>query len=191
MNKKVIIVLVIVIILVLLVPIPMYLKDGGTVEYNKVNEVTWEEITTDGVNEELLLKNVDEDTKNSNNMEEINMDEIIIKVNGRVLNVKLEDNSSAKAFVEKLKSGDITINAHDYGNFEKVGNLGFSLPTNDKNITTEAGDLILYQGNQITLYYDTNSWNFTKLGKVQNVSQNELKEILSSGNVELTFSLKD
>ena len=135
--------------------------------------------------------NLDEDTKNSNNMEKINMDEIIIKVNGRVLNVKLEDNTSAKAFAEKLKSGDITISAHDYGNFEKVGNLGFSLPTNDKNITTEAGDLILYQGNQITLYYDTNSWNFTKLGKVQNVLQNELKEILGSGNVELTFSLND
>ena len=119
------------------------------------------------------------------------MDEIIIKVNDRVLNVKLEDNTSAKAFAEKLKSGDITISAHDYGNFEKVGNLGFSLPTNDKNITTEAGDLILYQGNQITLYYDTNNWNFTKLGKVQNVLQNELKEILGSGNVELTFSLND
>ena len=135
--------------------------------------------------------NLDEDTKNSNNMEKINMDEIIIKVNDRVLNVKLEDNTSAKAFAEKLKSGDITISAHDYGNFEKVGNLGFSLPTNDKNITTEAGDLILYQGNQITLYYDTNNWNFTKLGKVQNVLQNELKEILGSGNVELTFSLND
>lgn len=69
--------------------------------------------------------------------------------------------------------------------------MGFSLPTNDKNITTEAGDLILYQGNQITLYYDTNSWNFTKLGKVQNVLQNELKEILGSGNVKLIFSLND
>ncbi len=67
--------------------------------------------------------------------------------------------------------------------------MGFSLPINDKNITTEAGDLILYQGNQITLYYDTNTWSFTKLGKVQNVSQKELKEILGTGNVELTFSL--
>ena len=135
--------------------------------------------------------NLDEDTKKSNNIEASNMDEIIIKVNGRVLNVKLEDNTSAKAFAEKLKSGDITIIAHDYGNFEKVGNLGFSLPTNDKNITTEAGDLILYQENQITLYYDTNSWNFTKLGKVQNVSQDELKNILGSGNVELTFLVND
>ncbi len=133
--------------------------------------------------------NLDKDTENPNSIEGINMDEIIIKVNGKILNVKLEENTSAKAFAEKLKSGDITISTHDYGNFEKVGNLGFSLPTNDKNITTEAGDLILYQGNQITLYYDTNSWSFTRLGKVQNVSQKELKEILGSGNVELTFSL--
>ncbi len=117
------------------------------------------------------------------------VDEIFIKVNGRILNVKLEENRSSLAFVEKLKEGDITIQAHDYGNFEKVGNLGFSLPTSDEDITTEAGDLILYQGNQITLYYDTNRWEFTKLGRVQNTSQKELKEILGKGDVEFTFSL--
>ena len=108
----------------------------------------------------------------------------------KAYNVKLEDNTSSIAFAQKLKDGDIVVNAHDYENFEKVGNLGFTLPTNDKNITTESGDLILYQGNQITLYYDTNSWSFTKLGKVQNVSQNELKDILGSGDVVLTFSLR-
>lgn len=124
-----------------------------------------------------------------NNIEDSNMDEIIINVNNRELNVKLEDNTSSRAFVQKLKDGDIVVNARDYGHFEKVGNLGFTLPTNDKNITTESGYLILYQGNQITLYYDTNSWSFTKLGKVQNVSQNELKDILGSGDVVLTFSL--
>lgn len=121
--------------------------------------------------------------------EDIMVDEIFIKVNGRILNVKLEENRSSLAFVEKLKEGDITIQAHDYGNFEKVGNLGFSLPTSDEDITTEAGDLILYQGNQITLYYDTNRWEFTKLGRVQNTSQKELKEILGKGDVEFTFSL--
>ncbi len=144
----------------------------------------------------IIYENQSKDTniisdldKNTKNIEEVNMNEIIIIVNSRILNVKLEENTSAKAFVEKLKNGDITINAHDYGNFEKVGNLGFSLPTNDENITTEPGDLILYQGNQITLYYDTNRWNFTRIGKVQDVSQKELKEILGNGNVELTFSL--
>ena len=114
---------------------------------------------------------------------------IKIKVNNQELNVELEDNSSADAFLEKLKNEDIVVNAHDYGNFEKVGNLGFDLPTNDERITTEYGDLILYQGNQITIYYDTNTWSFTKLGKVKGVSQEELKNILGEGDVILSFTL--
>ena len=117
------------------------------------------------------------------------MEKIYIKVNNKILEVKLEDNSTAFAFVEKLKEGDIVVKASDYGNFEKVGDLGFSLPTSDTRITTQSGDLILYQGNQITLYYDTNTWSFTKLGKVQGLTQQELKNILGSGDVELTISL--
>ena len=129
-------------------------------------------------------------TQNVQNEEDIEkVENIKIEVNGKVLNVKMEDNSSTKALVEKLKQGSITVDTQDYGNFEKVGSLGFSLPTNDEKITTEYGDLILYQGNQITLYYDTNTWTFTKLGKVQNVSKEELKEILGIGDVTLTFSL--
>ncbi len=114
---------------------------------------------------------------------------IKLSVNDKILSIKLENNSSSIAFIEKLKDGEIIINANDYGNFEKVGELGFSLPTNDKEITTEVGDLILYQGNKITLYYDTNTWNFTKLGKVQNVTQEELKQILGDGDVTLKFSI--
>jgi hypothetical protein len=67
--------------------------------------------------------------------------------------------------------------------------LGFSLPKNDKNITTSAGDIVLYQGNQISLFYNSNSWSYTKLGKVQNISSRELKDILGSGNVTLVISL--
>ena len=78
----------------------------------------------------------------------------------------------------------------DYGSFEKVGSLGTTLPTNDTQITTQPGDVILYQGNQITIYYDTNTWNFTQLGKVQDLTQQQLKEILGDGNVTVTFSLK-
>ena len=82
------------------------------------------------------------------------------------------------------------IDAHDYGNFEKVGDLGFSLPRNDTQITTTPGDLILYQGNQFTIYYDENSWNFTKLGHVDNMTQEELKKLLGDGDVTITLSLK-
>ena len=99
-------------------------------------------------------------------------------------------NSSAKAFVEKLKKWDIVINAHDYWNFEKVWDLWFDLPREDKQITTEAWDIVLYNWNQISLFYDNNSWSYTKLWKVQNKSQSELKKILWEWDVTLTFSLE-
>ena len=105
------------------------------------------------------------------------------------LTATLVDNSSATAFYELLEKGPVTIKMTDYGNFEKVGSLGTSLPRNDTQITTTAGDIILYQGNQITIYYDTNSWNFTRLGKVDGVTQAELKKILGKGDVTAVFEI--
>ena len=105
------------------------------------------------------------------------------------LTATLADNSSATAFYELLKKGPLTVDMHDYGNFEKVGSLGTSLTRNDTQIKTTAGDIILYQGNQITIYYDTNSWNFTRLGKVDGVTQAELKKILGKGNVTAVFEI--
>lgn len=114
---------------------------------------------------------------------------IYAHVNGTVLKILAAENSSADAFLELLKAQDVTVEMHDYGSFEKVGPLGRSLPRNDEEITTAPGDVILYQGDTITIYYDVNSWNFTRLGKVQDLSQKELKEVLGSGNVAVTFSL--
>lgn len=125
---------------------------------------------------------------NSQSKEEI-IDMIKIKVNNSILEVKLENNEATKNLVERLKKGDITVNAKEYGGFEKVGNLGFSLPRNDTNINTSAGDIVLYQGNQISLFYNSSSWSYTKLGKVQNISSKELKNILGSGDVTLVLSL--
>ena len=76
---------------------------------------------------------------------------------------------------------------HDYGSFEKVGSLPWSLERNDESITTEPGDVILYQGNQITIYYDQNTWNFTKLATIGNVTKEELLDALGEGNVTVTF----
>lgn len=122
--------------------------------------------------------------------EKSNMKNIIILVNNNdKLYVELNDNISSRAFYDKLKESSFTINASDYGNFEKVGDLPFSLPTVDENISVDSGDLILYQGNKITLYYDKNKWNFTRLGKVIDVSKEELKNILGSGDVTLTFMI--
>ena len=114
---------------------------------------------------------------------------ISIQANGATFTAQLEDNSSAAALAELLASGPITIDMHDYSNFEKVGNLGTSLPTNNEQITTVAGDVILYQGNQITIYYDQNSWNFTRLGHIENATRETLLEALGTGDVEVTLSL--
>ena len=93
--------------------------------------------------------------------------------------------------MELLQSGGLTVDMHDYGGFEKVGPLGTTLPTNDERITTEPGDVILYQGNQITIYYDTNTWSFTRLGKVQGMAPEEIRDALGNGDPTVVFSLKD
>ncbi len=126
-------------------------------------------------------------TDNLEENEELNMNNIKIIVNNNELNIQLEDNEATKELTEKLNSGDIVVNASEYGGFEKVGSLGFSLTRDDKQITTEAGDIVLYQGNQISLFYNSNSWSYTKLGKVTNMSEKELKDVLGNGDVVLTL----
>ncbi len=113
-----------------------------------------------------------------------------IKIGDTILTVELADNSSADALKEMLSEGSVTIEMNDYANFEKVGDPGKSLPQNDEQITTEAGDLILYQGNSFVIYYDTNSWNFTRLGKIKDVSAEELRDILGEGDVIVTLTLE-
>lgn len=98
------------------------------------------------------------------------------------------DNSSAEAFRELLAQGPLTIEMEDYGGFEKVGPLGTTLPRNDTSITTQPGNVILYQGNQITIYYGTNSWSFTRLARIDDPS--DLREKLGDGAVSVTFSLE-
>ena len=104
-----------------------------------------------------------------------------ITINGKTVSCQLVDNSSTRALLAQLEKGDITYEADDYGNFEKVGNIGISLPQNNESITTTAGDVILYQGNNICLYYGTNSWSFTRLGKIEGMSKDEIKTFLNAG----------
>lgn len=158
---------------------------------DKTEDVTETSIQEKVTDKEALEQGKVKDSESSINRQskEEKIDMIKIKVNNNVLEVKLEDNEATKSLVERLKNGDITVNANEYGGFEKVGNLGFSLPRNDTNINTSAGDIVLYQGNQISLFYNSSSWSYTKLGKVQNVSSRDLKNILGSGDVTLVLSL--
>ena len=116
---------------------------------------------------------------------------IKIIVSGKTLSVKIEDNEATKALVAALSEASITYEANDYGGFEKVGLLGRTLPASDTQITTQAGDVILYSGNQIVLFYGSNTWSYTRLGKMQYESLDELKSFLKAGegNISVTLSL--
>ena len=115
---------------------------------------------------------------------------IEIRVNDTTFTATLNGNSSAQALVELLRKGDLTLDMEDFSNFEKVADLPVTLPRNDTPTDTDAGDLILYLGKRIVIYYDRNSWNFTPLGKIDNVNKKRLKQILGDGNATVTFSVK-
>ena len=116
---------------------------------------------------------------------------IKITISGKTLPVKIEDNEATKALVAALREASITDEAHDYGGFEKVVALCRSLPASDTQITTQAGDVILYSGNQIVLFYGSNTWSYTRLGKMQYESLDDLKSFLKAGegNITVTLSL--
>lgn len=112
-----------------------------------------------------------------------------IEVNGEVLTATLEDNSSVAALLELIEEDSLTLELEDYSGFEKVGELPQVLPTNDEELDTDAGDLILYQGNQFVIYYDQNSWSLTKLGHIDNISKEALQELLGKGDVTVELSV--
>ncbi len=138
-------------------------------------------IDWDGRNNNVLI------TSNIKENNDLNINNIKIEVNNKELIVELENNQATKELVQKLNSGNVVVKASEYGGFEKVGSLGFFLTKDDKQITTKAGDIVLYQGSQISLFYNSNSWSYTKLGRVTNVSDAELKDILGTGDVTLTL----
>ncbi len=115
---------------------------------------------------------------------------LLIRAGDRTFCASLEDNSSAEALAEELSKAPLELCMRDYGGFEKVGDLPWELPTNDESITTVPGDVILYRGRQITLYYAGNTWSFTRLGRIGNVSGEELLEVLGGGDVTVTFSVE-
>ena len=133
-------------------------------------------------NDEENILVVEDKNMNTNNV-------INLKIWDKTFDVALEENSATKELIEKLHEWDVVVNAREYWWFEKVGNLGFDLPREDKQITTEPGDLVLYQWNQISLFYESNSWSYTKLWKVGMISKDGLKEILWDWDVKLVFSL--
>ena len=112
-----------------------------------------------------------------------------VQVGGSTFTATLEENEAVDALVEMMEQGPVTIQMSDYSGFEKVGPLGTSLPTSNQQTTTQAGDIVLYQGNQIVMFYGSNSWSYTRLGHIDDLTGWE--EAVGSGDVTVTFSLED
>lgn len=113
-----------------------------------------------------------------------------LTVGDRKLNVVWEDNDAVKALREMAAAGPVTIQMSKYGGFEQVGPIGETLPNNDKNMTSSPGDIFLYSGNQIVIFYGANTWVYTKLGKIQDMSEKELAELLGGSDVTITIGIE-
>ena len=111
-----------------------------------------------------------------------------VQVGDAVFSATLEENEAVASFVEMMRENPVSIQMSDYSGFEKVGSLGASLPVNNSQTTTHAGDIVLYNGNQIVIFYGSNSWSYTRLGHVDDLTGWE--EALGSGDVTMTFSLE-
>ena len=110
-----------------------------------------------------------------------------LTVEGVTFPATFADNQGAEALADLLTDGPLTLSLEDYGGFEKVGSLGQSLPTSNTHMSTQSGDIMLYQSNQIVLFYGSNSWSYTRLGQVTDLTG--WQEALGHGDVTVTLSL--
>ena len=103
------------------------------------------------------------------------------------VSVDWEDNESVEALKDLCSNQPLTIQMSMYGGFEQVGSIGADLPQNDEQTTTSSGDIVLYSGDQIVVFYGSNTWAYTRLGHIADKTQAELNELLSNGNITVTL----
>lgn len=140
--------------------------------------------------EEALLSEDKEETVPGFSQSSQTSDMLKIEIGQETFTATLANNSSVDALKELLKDGPLTLKMSDYAGMEKGADLGVTLPQNNQQMNTTAGDIILYQGRTLVIYYDTNSWSLTPIGKINDLDEVLLKETLGSGDVTVTFSLQ-
>ena len=114
---------------------------------------------------------------------------ILLTVDNRTATATLADNAATRTLLSMLDKGPVTVNMTDYGGFEKVGPLPQALPSSDTYITTSAGDIMLYDDDNIVIFYGSNSWSYTPIGRIDGASASNVKSFLGTGSIKLTFSL--
>ncbi len=125
-----------------------------------------------------------------NEEQEVTEMKMKVQVGESVFTATLAENSSVDALRELMADEPLTLNMSDYANMEKTADLGVTLPQNNEQMNTQAGDIILYQGRTLTIYYNTNSWSLTPIGKIDDVDAEELREALGDGDVTVILSLE-
>ena len=130
-----------------------------------------------------------DNSEETENMEEVKEVKMNVQIGDTVFTATLEDNAAVREFIEMMREAPVSIDMSDYSGFEKVGPLGRNLTTENQQTTTSAGDIVLYSGNQIVMFYGSNSWNYTRIGKIDDLSGWE--DALGSGSITAVFTLAE
>lgn len=142
--------------------------------------------TVNEVGEVTIESEVGETEIVQDNESEQESDTMVMAINGKKVSVEWEDNESVEALMNLVSKEPLSIQMSMYGGFEQVGSIGTSLPRNDVQTTTEAGDIVLYSGDQIVVFYGSNSWAYTRLGRITDKNVDELAEMLGKEDVTIS-----
>lgn len=157
----------------------------GCGEYGQISGESTGDISVQ--KEEIAVRESEE--SNRNESDEVMAMKMNVQIGEEIFTASLLDNEAVDALIEMMKEAPVVIQMSDYAGFEKVGSLGTSLPSSNSQTTTQAGDIVLYQGNQIVIFYGSNSWSYTRLGYIDDLTGWE--EALGSGNVTVIFSIEE
>ncbi len=160
------------------------ITDNSSAESNtdiiiQIEETKSSDDETDDQKQTIVMNDSNDFEKDAN---------MIMTIGDTKVDVSWEDNDSVRELKE-LAEKNLLIQMSMYGGFEQVGSIGQSVTRNDKQTTTEPGDIVLYSGNQLVVFYGSNSWSYTRLGKI-NLSDEELENLLGNGDVTITLSIE-
>lgn len=160
------------------------ITDNSSAESNtdiikQIEETKSSDDETDDQKQTIVMNDSNDFEKDAN---------MIMTIGDTKVDVSWEDNDSVRELKE-LAEKNLLIQMSMYGGFEQVGSIGQSVTRNDKQTTTEPGDIVLYSGNQLVVFYGSNSWSYTRLGKI-NLSDEELENLLGNGDVTITLSME-
>ena len=141
--------------------------------------------------EEVIIQTATQEMNERNNQNPSDKvtDKMNVTIDGVTKSVTLVDNAATRQLVAKLQEASVSVTLNSSGGFEIWGALGFSLPTSNEQVTAQPGDVVLYNGSNICLFYGSNSWSYTRLGHIDGLSDGELKTFLKAGESHINVIL--